>query len=403
MESEFIRQARTLAEQVFKNRAFEKHVFHNLDHTQDVVNAVQVVGQHANLSADEMESALIAAWLHDVGYENGSKNHERASAQKAQELLETLGATQHKIAEVTDAILSTHMPQNPRTKVSKVLCDADLYHLSTEQCQEKSNMLKAEREALGTSEISNEDWTNSTIDFMENHVYHTSYGQTVLEERKRKNIKKLKKSLGIEISPKKYRKLEEEVDKLKSKLQKERELKPDRGIETMFRTTSHNHIMLSQMVDSKASILITINSIILSLIVSVLIRKLEENSYLLIPTILLITVCLATMVFSILASRPNVSSGKFTREDIKNKQTNLLFFGNFHAMNVEDYQWGMKEMMKDADYLYGSLIKDIYYLGRVLGTKYRYLRIAYSIFMYGFVIAILSFIIAFRLSANTGF
>jgi hypothetical protein len=161
--------------------------------------------------------------------------------------------------------------------------------------------------------------------------------------------------------------------------------------------------MLSQMVDSKASILITINSIILSLIVSVLIRKLEENSYLLVPTILLITVCLATMVFSILASRPNVSSGKFTREDIKNKRTNLLFFGNFHAMNVEDYQWGMKEMMKDADYLYSSLIKDIYYLGKVLGRKYRFLRIAYSIFMYGFALAILSFIVAFRLSANASF
>jgi hypothetical protein len=109
------------------------------------------------------------------------------------------------------------------------------------------------------------------------------------------------------------------------------------------------------------------------------------------------------MVFSILASRPNVSSGKFTREDIKNKRTNLLFFGNFHAMNVEDYQWGMKEMMKDADYLYSSLIKDIYYLGKVLGRKYRFLRIAYSIFMYGFALAILSFIIAFRLSSNANF
>ena len=202
-----------------------------------------------------------------------------------------------------------------------------------------------------------------------------------------------------EVSLKKYRKLEEEVGKLQAKIEKEKSLKPDRGIETMFRTTSHNHIMLSQMVDSKASILITINSIILSLVVSVLIRKLEENSYLLIPTIILITVCLATMVFSILASRPNVSSGKFRREDIKNKRTNLLFFGNFHAMNVEDYEWGMKEMMKDADYLYGSLIKDIYYLGKVLGRKYRFLRIAYSIFMYGFVMAILSFIIAFQLSS----
>ena len=402
MESEFIRQARSLAEKVFKTRAFDKHIFHNFDHTQDVVNAVVTIGQHSNLSADEMESALVAAWLHDVGYEQGSKNHEQLSARKAQDLLTGLGAPQKKIADVTEAILATHMPQQPKTLVSKVLCDADLYHLATEQCLEKSNMLKEERNALGTKEMSDEEWMNSTVEFMEDHSYHTSYGQTILEQGKQRNIKKLKKAIKPKVSAKKYRKLEEELEKLRVKLEKEKSLKPDRGIETMFRTTSHNHIMLSQMVDSKASILITINSIILSVIVSVLIRKLEENSYLLIPTILLVTVCLATMVFSILASRPNVSSGKFTREDIKNKQTNLLFFGNFHAMKVEDYQWGMQEMMKDADYLYGSMIKDIYYLGKVLGRKYRFLRIAYSIFMFGFVVAILSFIIALRLSANPG-
>jgi predicted metal-dependent HD superfamily phosphohydrolase len=402
MDSEFIRQSKMLAEQVFKARAFEKHLFHNFDHTQDVVNAVGIIGQHTNLSADEMESALVAAWLHDIGYENGSKNHEQTSAQRAKDLLESLKAPQRKITEVTEAILATRMPQDPKTIVGQVLCDADLFHLSTDTCLEKSNMLRDELKALGVKEMSNGEWLNSTLEFMENHAYHTAYGQTVLEQRKQKNIKKIKKSIRPEISYKKYRKLEEEVEKLQAKLEKEKILKPDRGIETMFRTTSHNHIMLSQMVDSKASILITINSIILSLIVSVLVRKLEENQYLLIPTILLITVCLATMVFSILASRPNVSSGKFTREDIKNKQTNLLFFGNFHAMNVEDYQWGMKEMMKDADYLYGSLIKDIYYLGKVLGRKYHYLRIAYSIFMFGFVVAILSFIIAFHLSANSG-
>ena len=71
-------------------------------------------------------------------------------------------------------------------------------------------------------------------------------------------------------------------------------------------------------------------------------------------------------------------------------------------MKVEDYQWGMQQMMRDADYLYSSMIKDIYYLGKVLGRKYRYLRIAYSIFMFGFVVAILSFIIALHLSARTG-
>jgi hypothetical protein len=148
------------------------------------------------------------------------------------------------------------------------------------------------------------------------------------------------------------------------------------------------------MADNKSNILITINSIILSVVVSVLIRKLENNEYLIIPTVLLVSVCLATMVFAILATRPNVSTGRFKREDIKNKRTNLLFFGNFHGMEIENYEWAMKEMMRDGDYLYGSMIKDIYYLGKVLGQKYKYLRISYNIFMFGFVVAILSFVIA---------
>jgi hypothetical protein len=67
-------------------------------------------------------------------------------------------------------------------------------------------------------------------------------------------------------------------------------------------------------------------------------------------------------------------------------------------MRIDDYEWSMKEMMKDSDYLYGSMIKDIYFLGKVLGRKYKLLRIAYTIFMYGFVLSILSFVIALILS-----
>ena len=188
--------------------------------------------------------------------------------------------------------------------------------------------------------------------------------------------------------------LEEKVDKLKKKVKEAKELTPTRGIETMFRTTSKNHMELSAMADNKANIMISINSIILSVIVSVLIRKLEEYPHMTVPAILLTVVCLTTIVFAILATRPNVSKGKFERLDIVNKETNLLFFGNFHRMALKDYQWGMKEMLQDADYLYGSMIKDIYFLGTVLGKKYRLLRISYTIFMFGFVLSILGFIIA---------
>ena len=194
--------------------------------------------------------------------------------------------------------------------------------------------------------------------------------------------------------------LEDKVAKLSKKVKKAKKAKeakdqrPTRGIETMFRTTSKNHMELSAIADNKANIMISINSIILSVMVSVLIRKLEEYPHMTIPAVLLTIVCLTTIVFAVLATRPNVSKGRFEPEDITNKKANLLFFGNFHRMKLEDYQWGMQEMLKDADYLYGSMIKDIYFLGAVLGKKYRLLRMSYTIFMFGFVLSILGFIIA---------
>ncbi len=395
MESELIGKAREFAETLYQDAAFKGRDFHNINHAVDVVKAVEEIGAQTELSADEMESALIAAWLHDIGYADGGEGHERRSADRAEELLRSWGASQKKISAITEAILATKMPQQPRSAVAKVLCDADLYHLSTEECNAKSENLREEWEKLESKPLTDNEWFQRNLEFMENHHYHTPYGQTVLQQGKKKNIKKLRKMLKPEFSEKKYREMEEEMVKLRLKLEKEKTLKPDRGIETLFRTTSHNHLMLSQMADNKANILITINSIILSILVSVLVRKLEENPALIVPTVMLVAVCLTTMVFAILSTRPNLSQGRFTRDDIKQKKTNLLFFGNFHAMTSEEYEWSMKEMMKDADYLYGSLIKDIYFLGKVLGKKYKFLRIAYNIFMFGFVLAIVAFTVVF--------
>jgi predicted metal-dependent HD superfamily phosphohydrolase len=398
MESELIEKAKAHAEILFQSAVFKNRIFHNLDHTIDVVKAAEAIGVQSDLSKDELESVIIAAWLHDIGYFDGAVDHEHKASNKARELLSKWGATQKKIMEVTEAIMATKIPQQPKSLISKVLCDADLYHLATDQCQLKSNKLRQEWEVEGNKTMTEKEWIENNIEFMENHRYHTAYGQTILKQGKKKNIKQLRKMVHPEISDKKYYKLEEEVVKLRSKLEKQKMLKPDRGVETMFRTTSGNHLMLSQMADNKANILITINSIILSIVVSVLVRKLEENPRLIGPTIMLVAVCLATTVFAILATRPNVSPGRFTRDEVRNKKINLLFFGNFYGMGIDDYEWSMKEMMKDGDYLYGSMIKDIYYLGGVLGRKYKLLRIAYNIFMFGFVASIISFIVAFMMS-----
>ncbi|MCR6719596.1 MAG: DUF5706 domain-containing protein [Chitinophagaceae bacterium] len=63
-------------------------------------------------------------------------------------------------------------------------------------------------------------------------------------------------------------------------------------------------------------------------------------------------------------------------------------------MKLEDYAAGMGEVMNDRDYLYGTLIKDVYSQGVVLGRKYKLLRISYNIFMFGLIFSVLAFVIA---------
>ena len=214
----------------------------------------------------------------------------------------------------------------------------------------------------------------------------------LLRAKLEKNLNKLQKKIdgelinGLGVTA-------AELKALKKKLKKA-EGRPERGIETMFRLTSKNHIELSGMADIKANIMISVNSIIISIILGSLMQKLDSNTHLIYPTIVLLIVNLFSMIFSILSLRPNVSDGLFTRDDIEKQRTNLLFFGNFHKMKRDDYHWGMNKLMENANFLYSNLIDDIYFLGVVLAQKYKYLRISYNVFMFGIVVAVISFIVS---------
>ena len=395
LESEIASAARRHAEKIISENFTDGFYYHNKEHTEEVVEAAIEVGQKVHLDDTEMEELVIAAWLHDTGYYLGSKDHEEKSQQIAREFLTEQNYPEDRIRTVEEAIKATKIPQKPTNKVAEVLCDADLYHLATNKFSTKSVLLKKENQAVHDYSPTDDEWLEETIKFVQNHNYFTEFGKFILEPKKAKNLKKLKKVKKGGKSAKKYiEELESQLFKVRSQLEREKEIRPTRGIETMFRITSRNHLTLSAMADNKANIMISVNSIILSIILTVLFRKFEEAPYYVIPGIALTATCLATIIFAILATRPNISSGKFTEEDIKNRDTNLLFFGNFHGMEMDNYIWGMKEMMKDGNYLYGSLIKDIYFLGRVLGKKYRLLRVSYTIFMFGLVISILLFVMA---------
>ena len=374
-------------------------VYHNLNHTRDVVKASEKVGSYANLSEDEMEILLLSAWFHDTGFKYDYDNHVEKSVEIADKFLKEHDYPEERIEKVKSTIESTKMDQKPSSLIENVLHDADFHHLSKKSYFDRLLLLKSELEKVKNQKILDEDWYNQNLDFLENHRFYTEYGKTVLAPKVERNVEvqhKMIKRLGKlkdEVISKDLNLDKDQLKELKKKLKKV-EGRPDRGIETMFRLTSRNHINLSSIADNKANILISVNSIIISIIISGLIKTLDNHPHLVLPTYMILAINVITIVFAIIALRPNVSKGKFTRKDIEEKNTNLLFFGNFHGMDRTDYKWGMTEMLNDSNYLYSSLIDDIYFLGKVLGKKYKYLRYSYNIFMYGIILAVIAFVIA---------
>jgi predicted metal-dependent HD superfamily phosphohydrolase len=371
-------------------------------HTEAVVSNAVKIANHYRLEDKETFIVVTAAWFHDTGYSSGeAAGHEQRGAELAEAFLQSEGIDEDVIKEVKGCILATIWPQNPQNFLQQVVCDADLFHFGTAEFSEWNKLVRKEAEQRAGKKLDKAEWRKNTIALLESHRFHTDYCRDLLDKQKQKNIAKLKEkehesaivkeeefspALAESISP---GPLPEIGD-----IRKPKNDRPDKGIETMFRISSNNHQRLSDMADNKAHIMITTTSIIISVLLSILIRKLEDNTYLIIPTLLLLTVCMVTMVFSILSTRPTIPHGTFTQEDIETKNVNLLFFGNFYRMSYNDYSNGMQRMMNDRDFLYGSLTKDVYSQGVVLGRKYRLLRIAYNVFMFGIVVSVLAFLIA---------
>ena len=383
----------------FSEQTNNSIVYHNQQHTEDVVKAVSLLAEHYRLNDHDVFIVLTAAWFHDVGYYNGAvAGHEQRGADLATTFLQQQEVDQATINEVQKCILATVMPQKPNGLLEQIICDADLSNLGTEGFSKKNKLLRKETELRENRHISKEEWRKGTIVFLEKHYYHTDYAKQLFDETRLRNIERLKQKVAddndeVKLPPgdnESVKKIAPAPEIVKAK----KSDRPERGIETMFRISSNNHQRLSDMADNKAHIMITTTSIIISVLLSILLRKLEDNPNLIFPTTLLLVVCVTTLVFCILATRPSLPKGVFTQQDIDNKKVNLLFFGNFYKMSFEEYSGGMNAMMNDRDFLYGSLTRDVYSQGIVLGHKYRLLRTGYNIFMYGIVASVLAFVIA---------
>ncbi len=166
--------------------------FHSIEHTRDVFQYVKTIADYEGIYGSELEPILIAALFHDTGMAEIYVDHEDQSVIYALEYLKKQNYPEDKTKIVIDCILTTKMPQNPKTLAEKIICDADLYHLGIENYIFRNERLRAEWKQFFNIEYSEEEWYSLNVEFLENQIFHTSYGKTVLENRKDLNYKMLK-------------------------------------------------------------------------------------------------------------------------------------------------------------------------------------------------------------------
>jgi predicted metal-dependent HD superfamily phosphohydrolase len=370
-------------------------LYHNLTHTKRVFKSTKEIIFNSNLNEEEIEVLELAAILHDTGYIKGSAGHEIVSTEIATKFLQEHDVNESVIKQVVSCILATKLDAEPQTTLEKIIRDADASHFAKYYFQEASELLRLELKLQGIQNFTRKDWLEGNIKMLTTqHKYYSDYAIEHWNPKKEENLAltiKEKKSLKKED--------EKEIKEMKKILKNE---DPEKAIQSVFRITLKNHIKLSDIADTKANILLSVNAIIISIALSSLIPKLDNasNSYLIVPTAIFVLFTVVSIILSIIATRPNVTSGKFTEEDVKNKKVNLLFFGNFHKMTLDEYQWAMTEMLTDKEYIYSSMIKDLYFLGLVLQRKYSILRLTYTIFMTGIIVSVIAFAIAFKMDGH---
>ena len=377
-------EAEDYVRQIFEEKIPSNiYLYHNWVHTCHVRDEVIYLGRKSNVSGEDLELLNLATLFHDVGFSETFNGHEAVGARIAESFLSSKGYSADKIEIIKGLILVTGIGVLPENELEKLIKDADTSSLGKPQFTIVTNTLRKELNALQHTNFNKRDWAINNLKFLNEHQFYSEIGKLKYDRIKQDN-KKL---------------LEEEIQRANALESQAAEgnytISTSRSAQTQFRTALRNHIDLSSIADNKANIMLSVNALIITFALPLLGKEIAENRTLLIPTLLLLGVCLVSMIFATLATRPIRMKGFSSMESILGKKSNLFFFGNYYKMTFDEYREGMDATVADDSILDTTIMRDLFFLGKTLGKKYAYLRKCYTIFMYGIIITVFSFVIVF--------
>ncbi|MDL1894171.1 HD domain-containing protein, partial [Sphingobacteriales bacterium CHB3] len=244
MNNDIPTQAGVYISTLFQQKLPAWAVYHNLLHTQQTVEAAEELADGCKLAKSDTEIVLLSAWFHDAGYVDAVDGHEEKSMEIATKFLGEKNYPIERIEIVTNCIRATKIPQSPKTLLEEIVCDADVSHLGKKRFFGRSDLLRMEMELRTGSMFTDLEWIQRNVDFASASRFFTPYARREWEGRRQKNLVALQ-----EMSRSLQAQAEETTMTIREKRNKaaakqEREQRPERGIETMFRVVPKNHLDL---------------------------------------------------------------------------------------------------------------------------------------------------------------
>ena len=385
--------------ELFNEKADSRLTFHNYQQTSGIVAiiekiATEPIAGHPSLkvSPDSLEIAFLAGWLQNTGYLFDYDKAQDHSIRIAKDFLNQQNYPAQNTEKVINCLVAA--ASNKASSIEEqIFLDAINGYQYSSDYPEQHPLLRLEWELLQNRNISTLDWNQIQLQYLLKTKFYTPFGKLYLEpvlannillqkNKVQKNIRTGGTTMEEDGLPRKFQGLERKL--------------PGDATQTFFRTNYRNHINLSGIADNKANIMISVNAILISVLISLLTYKniAETNPIVLLPIVIFLFTGLVSLIFAVLSIRPKVTSlnPEGTQPDVAKR--NIVFFGNFVHLKLEEYEEAMDAMFRDGELIYGNMVRDLYFLGKVLDKKYRYLTLSYNTFMIGFIATVVTFLVA---------
>ena len=172
---------------ILEKNLSDKLYYHSINHTKDVVKAVERIALLEGVTDEGLFLLKTAAIFHDAGFIERYEHNEPIGARMATEILPKYGYTEQHIKTIVELINVTEIPHRPINKLQEIICDADLDYLGREDFEEIADRLRKELREMNKID-SDRAWDNLQVKFLNQHQYFTKTAKETRQKKKEENL-----------------------------------------------------------------------------------------------------------------------------------------------------------------------------------------------------------------------